>query len=74
MDCKQLLAEFLKEYPEYEECIRYQDGVPFVGWTGLHVFLLWLRDNNHISDEMLARGKELSLELECRMASSGAMS
>ena len=27
MDCKRLLAEFLKEYPEYEASIRYQDGV-----------------------------------------------
>ena len=56
MDYEQLLGEFLSEYPEYNECIRYQNGVPFVGWTGLHVFLLWLRHNNHISDVMLARG------------------
>ena len=66
MHTKQLLAEFLKEYPEYEECIRYQDGVPFVGWTGLHVFLQWLRRNNHISDVMLTRSDELFLELEAR--------
>ncbi len=57
MDCEQLLGEFLSEYPKYNECIRYQDGVPFVGWTGLHVFLLWLRRNNHMSDAMLARGE-----------------
>lgn len=66
MDCERLLAEFLKEYPEYEESIRYQDGVPFVGWTGLHVFLLWLRHNNYISDVMLACGDKLCLELEAQ--------
>ncbi len=66
MDCEQLLGEFLSEYPEYNECIQYQDGVPFVGWTGLHVFLQWLQHHNHISDVMLARGDELFLELEAR--------
>ena len=66
MDCERLLAEFLTEYPEYEASIRYQDGVPFVGWTGLHIFLLWLRHNNYISDVMLARGGQLCLELEAQ--------
>ena len=66
MDCKQLLAEFLQEYPEYQAHIRYQDGVPFVGWTGLRVFLVWLQRADHISDAVLARGKERSLELEAR--------
>ena len=66
MDCEQLLGEFLSEYPEYTECIHYQDGVQFVGWTGLRVFLLWLRRNNHISDVMLTRSDELFLELEAR--------
>ena len=66
MECEELLAEFLSEYSEYNECIEYHDGVPFVGWTGLRVFLLWLRRNNHISDVMLARGDELFLELEAR--------
>ena len=52
MDCERLLAEFLQEYPEYRESIRYQDGIPFVGWTGLRVFLLWLRHHNYIRDVM----------------------
>ena len=50
MDYEQLLGEFLSDYPEYNKCIRYQDGIPFVGWTGLHVFLLWLRHKTHIGD------------------------
>ena len=64
MDCEQLLGEFLSEYPEYNECVEYHDGVPFVGWTGLHVFLLWLRRHNHTSDVMLARGDELFEQVE----------
>lgn len=66
MDCEQLLAEFLQEYPEYEEHIRYQDDVPFVGWTGLRVFLVWLRRGHHISDAVVTRGTERALELEVR--------
>ncbi len=66
MECEELLAEFLSEYSEYGECIEYHDGVPLIDWTGLRVFLLWLRCNNQISDVMLARGDELFLELEAR--------
>jgi hypothetical protein len=54
MDCEQLLTEFLKEYPKYEESIRHQDGVPFVGWTGLRTFLVWLQRHNYICDAVLA--------------------
>lgn len=64
MDCEQLLAEFLQEYPEYEASIRYQDGIPFVGWTGLPIFLLWLRRRNYISHTV--PGHELSFDIEVR--------
>ena len=43
MDCQQLFGEFLDEYPEYNECVRYQDGVPVVGWNGLEAFLAWIQ-------------------------------
>ncbi len=66
MECEELLAEFLSEYPEYGECIQYDEDEPVIDWSGLRVFLLWLRHNNHISDVMLARGDELFLELEAR--------
>ena len=55
MDCEQLLAEFLKEYPEYESHIRYQDDVPFVGWTGLRVFLEWIRRDHYPAPAMMSR-------------------
>ena len=66
MECEELFAEFLSEYSEYNECIEYQDDETVIGWSGLRVFLLWLRRNNHISDTVFSRGDELLHELETR--------
>lgn len=49
MDCQQLFGEFLDEYPEYNECVRYQDGVPVVGWGGLEAFLGWIQRHQSAS-------------------------
>ena len=66
MECEELVAEFLSEYSEYNECIEYHDGVPLIDWTGLRVFFLWLRRNNHLSDVVFDRADELFNQLETR--------
>ena len=66
MECEELLAQFLGEYPEYNECIEYDEGEELINWTGLRIFLLWLRRDNHISDVVFDRADELFNQLETR--------
>ena len=52
--------EFLSEYPEYQECAAYHDDdESFIDWTCFRVFLLWLKCNDCITDDMLDRGNGL---------------
>ena len=64
MECEELLAEFLSDYSEYNECIEYQDDKPVIDWSDLRAFLTWLRHNNHISDAVFDRADELFEQVE----------
>jgi hypothetical protein len=70
---EQLLGEFLSEYPEYNECIEYRDNEPVIDWSGLRVFLSWLRRHHYISDTVFSRGDELLHELETRYDPPGGL-